>query len=394
MESTPRANRLHIGIFGRRNSGKSSLINALCGQQTAIVSDVAGTTTDAVFKSMEIHGLGPCVLIDTAGFDDDGELGSMRVAQTRKVAEQTDVAIVICNSADCTEEQAWMRYFAEQEVPVVPVLNKIDLLSDVAVVRDAISKVLKQTPICVSTQRPETMAALRQALIAVVPEHFQRTSIVGDLVVAGDTVLLVMPQDAQAPAGRLILPQVQTIRDLLNKPCTVVCCTADGMEAALASLKQAPTLIITDSQVFGIVYDRKPAESRLTSFSVLFAQYKGDIEVFIAGARAIDTLTEQSRVLIAEACTHAPLSEDIGRVKIPALLRRRVGVKLQIDIVAGNDFPADLSPYSLVIHCGACMFNRRHVLHRIAQAQAQHVPITNYGICIAHLKGILDKIVH
>ncbi|MDD6891365.1 MAG: [FeFe] hydrogenase H-cluster maturation GTPase HydF [Bacteroidales bacterium] len=389
---TPRSNRLHIALFGKRNSGKSSLINALTGQQTALVSAVAGTTTDPVYKPMELHGIGPCVFIDTAGFDDEGELGRQRVEKTRHALQQAEMAIMVCTGTDIGPERAWADELRRRGTPVVWVLNKTDELARPEESARAIEEQVGERPLLASARNGAGVEDIRRALIERQPDPEAAPSLLGRLVERGDTVVLVMPQDLQAPKGRLILPQVQTLRELLDRGCLAHCCTTDQLDALLATLNRPPRLIITDSQVFRTVYDHKPAESRLTSFSVLFAQYKGDIQAFVEGAAAIDRLTEHSRVLIAEACTHAPLTEDIGREKIPALLRKRTGPGLQVDVTAGADFPDDLRPYDLVIHCGACMFNRKYVLHRIQAAREQQVPITNYGIAIAHLMGILDKI--
>lgn len=392
LQDTPRANRIHIGLFGKRNSGKSSLINALTGQEVAVVSEYAGTTTDPVYKSMEIHGIGPCVFIDTAGLDDEGELGELRVRQTLRAMDRTDIALLVCTDADVSREKQWKDMLAEKNIPVIVLLNKSDLLEDPLATARAIEQQLQQVPLIVSAVNNSNIEDIRRALIGKLPDETMSTGITGRLVKENDVVLLVMPQDIQAPKGRLILPQVQTLRELLDRKCIVSCCTTDKLQATLGALAQSPALIITDSQVFKTVYEQKPPESRLTSFSVLFAQYKGDIDYYLEGANAIDRLTEQSRVLIAEACTHAPLTEDIGRVKIPAMLRKRFGQGLTIDIVSGADFPEDLTPYQLVIHCGACMFNRKYVLQRIAQARKQQVPMTNYGVTIAYVQGILDKI--
>lgn len=392
LQDTPRANRIHIGLFGKRNSGKSSLINALTGQEVAVVSEYAGTTTDPVYKSIEIHGIGPCVFIDTAGLDDEGELGELRVRQTLRAMDRTDIALLVCTDADVSREKQWKDMLAEKNIPVIVLLNKSDLLEDPLATARAIEQQLQQVPLIVSAANKSNIEDIRRALIGKLPDETMSTGITGRLVKENDVVLLVMPQDIQAPKGRLILPQVQTLRELLDRKCIVSCCTTDKLQATLGALAQPPALIITDSQVFKTVYEQKPPESRLTSFSVLFAQYKGDIDYYLEGANAIDRLTEQSRVLIAEACTHAPLTEDIGRVKIPAMLRKRFGQGLTIDIVSGADFPEDLTPYQLVIHCGACMFNRKYVLQRIAQARKQQVPMTNYGVTIAYVQGILDKI--
>lgn len=394
LHDTSAANRLHIALLGRRNSGKSSLINALTGQDTALVSDVPGTTTDPVSKAMEIHGLGPCVFIDTPGLDDEGELGAMRIGRTLQAIERTDIALLFCEEGTLEKERQWMKQLEEKHIPVILILNKIDNRSNPVAVADYIEKICHKRPLSVSAQERTGMEDIRQALLENMPEDFGQQSLTGNLVEEEDLVLLVMPQDTQAPKGRLILPQVQTLRELLDKKCLIMSCTTDGMTAALKALSRPPKLIITDSQVFPTVYAQKPSESRLTSFSILMAGYKGDIPYYIAGASAIDCLTPHSRVLIAEACTHAPLTEDIGRVKIPRLLHRRIGEELQIDFVSGTDFPDDLTFYDLVIHCGGCMFNRKYVLSRIDRAREQQVPMTNYGVAIAHLNGILDKIAY
>lgn len=398
---TPNANRLHITLFGKRNSGKSSLINALTGQDTALVSDTPGTTTDSVQKAMEIHGIGPCLFIDTPGFDDEGELGNRRIERTWKAVEKTDIALLLCagggsaeetGEPDFTEELHWLEQLKAKNIPTILLINKADIRKNTASLAIRIKETFGSQPIPVSAKEKTGVELIRQAILEKLPEDFDQQSITGSLVTEGDLVLLVMPQDIQAPKGRLILPQVQTMRELLDKKCLIMSCTTDKLQETLQALSRPPKLIITDSQVFKTVYEQKPEESRLTSFSVLFAGYKGDIRYYVKSASAIGSLTESSRVLIAEACTHAPLSEDIGRVKLPHLLRKRIGEKLSIDIVAGTDFPQDLTPYSLVIHCGACMFNRKYVLSRIERARLQNVPMTNYGVAIAFLNGILSQI--
>ena len=401
LNEVPNANRLHIGIFGKTNSGKSSLLNIITGQSTSIVSDVAGTTTDVVYKAMEINPLGPCVLMDTAGLEDNTALGAQRLEKTQLAMDKADMAIIVFPAdgrQDFASELQLLARFRQKNIPVLCLINDFSDNKEkeaVADVQTRLAERLKDSKIkavVADCSHAGNIDELRMALASLMPEDFDTEYITGRLVSEDDVVLLVMPQDIQAPKRRLILPQVQTIRELLDRKCLVISATADKYQQALSQLKTAPKLIITDSQVFKYVYEHKPAESRLTSFSVLFAAYKGDLAYYIEGAKHIDSLTEKSMVLIAECCTHAPLQEDIGRVKIPALLRKRFGAKLQVDVVSGTDFPENLSAYDLIIQCGGCMFNRQFIMTRIEKARAEAVPMTNYGITIAYLTGILDKI--
>ncbi|HIS11018.1 MAG TPA: [FeFe] hydrogenase H-cluster maturation GTPase HydF [Candidatus Avibacteroides excrementipullorum] len=395
MNETPASERIHIAIAGKRNSGKSSLLNMMTGQRLAIVSDVPGTTTDPVSKAIEINPLGPCVLIDTAGFDDDGTLGEDRVGQTRKIFGKADAVIMVCSDTDIAQEMQWKKMADDKGIPTVWVLGKSD-----AYTADELEKMIRimtektgERPVPVSALTGKGQDKLTAALQEKLGSKMQaERTILGNMVKEGDAVLLVMPQDKQAPKGRLILPQAQTIRELLERKCIITCCVPESMSEAIGKLSAAPDLIITDSQVFDLVYGNKPAESRITSFSVLFARYKGDIDYFVKSAEKIKELKDGDRILIAEACTHAPLSEDIGREKIPMMLRKKSGCRLDIDIVSGSDFPDDLSGYALVIHCGGCMFNRQHIMNRVERARSQGVPMTNYGITIAFLRQILDKI--
>lgn len=389
---TPRANQLHIGIIGKRNSGKSTLLNALTNQEVALVSDIAGTTTDPVYKSMEIHPIGPCVFIDTAGFDDLGPLGTMRVEKTKEAMEKMDIALMLFSNVNIEEEIQWIKALKKRKISVIPIINKSDILDDLDELTSLVKTQSKLSPVVVSAKEKKGMEQLKEEILRQMPENYEMKSITGRLAKEGDVVLLVMPQDIQAPKGRLILPQVQTIRDLLDKKCLVLSATVDNLDQALNGLSSPPDLIITDSQVFPTVYEKKPKSSKLTSFSVLFANYKGDLDYFVECASAIERLTEDSKVLIAEACTHSPLTEDIGREKIPKMLKRKVGEKLQIDIVSGTDFYEDLSSYDLIIHCGGCMFNRKYVTSRVDKAKNQEVPMSNYGVVLAYLSGILDKI--
>lgn len=392
LNNTPTANRVHIAFYGKRNSGKSSIINAITGQTVSIVSDVAGTTTDPVYKPMEISGIGPCMLIDTAGFDDIGELGQIRVQKTEGVLEKTDIAVLLFSEIDMEQEIQWYDQLQSKNTPVVTVISKIDDQENLLEIKEAVKKNTDTEPILVSAKKGEGISLLMEALIKKVPDDFEKESITGDLIHEGESVLLVMPQDIQAPKGRLILPQVQVLRELLDKKCLVMSVTTDKLEEALACMKEAPKLIITDSQVFKTVYDKKPVESKLTSFSMLYAAYKGDIDYYKEGAKVIDSLTENSKVLIAECCSHAPLKEDIGREKLPRMLRNRVGQKLTVDVVSGMDFGTNLEQYDLIIQCGACMFNRKYVMSRIGKAKDKEIPMSNYGVVLAYLGGILDQV--
>jgi [FeFe] hydrogenase H-cluster maturation GTPase HydF len=382
LNDTPTANRLHIIILGACNSGKSSVVNFIASQQVSLVSDVRGTTTDPVRKAMELPGIGPVVFIDTAGFDDMSKLGADRISLTEKVLDEADIAILLTGEDESREAQ-WGNLLKSRNIPTVKVTNKIDQ-----------GRAVTPGSIGISATGNIGKNLLLDAISRAIPSEYGEPDLLRGLVKRGDNVLLVMPQDKQAPKGRLILPQVQTLRALLDKGCNAICTTPEEMAGALSSMRANPDLVITDSQIFATVHGQLPAGCRLTSFSVLMASFKGDIDYFAESARAIGLLRPGDKVLIAEACTHAPQTEDIGRVKIPALLSRRAGGELDINIVSGKDFPTDLSPYRLVIHCGGCMFNRRLVLNRVSDAKLQGVPMTNYGIAIAYLTGILDQIVY
>ena len=388
--STPKSERVHVALYGRTNAGKSSLLNRLVGQDVAIVSATPGTTTDPVQKSVEIFGLGAGVYIDTPGLDDSTTLGGERMARTAKSLDSTDIAVVLFTDAKSESEYAIIEECRVREIPTIVVVSQVDRLENPSAVAQEIELRTKHKPLLVSSATGEGIDELL-AKIAAVGKGEERLITEG-FCKAGDRVLLVMPQDKSAPKGRLIQPQVQTIRELLDRGCIPICCTPEHMAEALAALERAPELIITDSQAFEEVYRLKPEASTLTSFSILFARYKGDIKLFTEGVKALKNLTESSRILIAEACTHTPQNEDIGRVKLPRILRKRFGEGLQIDIVGGADYPEDLSVYDLVIHCGACMFNRRHVLSRIERARKQGVAITNYGVILAALGGILERV--
>lgn len=354
------------------------------------MSPVAGTTTDPVQKPIEINGLGATVIIDTPGLDDNTTLGNERVQRTAKVLDKTDIAVVLLTDTEYSVEQRIIEECRVREIPVVVALAHIDRLGDYHAMLNALSKRLRRKILPISALTGEGVEQLIKEIVAIRPA--EERFITEGFCKAGDRVLLVMPQDKSAPKGRLIQPQVQTIRELLDRGCIPICCTPNRMAEALASLQTPPELIITDSQAFEEVYKLKPEASILTSFSILFARYKGDIALFMEGVGALKRLTSTSRILIAEACTHTPQNEDIGRVKLPRILRKKFGEELHIDIVGGADYPEDLTVYDLVIHCGACMFNRKHVLSRVERARQQGVAITNYGVILAALSGILDRV--
>ena len=387
---TPSSERVNIALLGRTNAGKSAMLNCLAKQDVAIVSNTPGTTTDPVQKPMELTGMGAVVIIDTPGLDDNTTLGKERMARTSKMLDRTDIAVVLFTDEGIDTEMRIIEECRTREIPVVVALNQVDRINDRASLIARIKEATKCEVIATSTTTGEGIEALREAIINTRPA--EERLITEGFCKAGDRVLLVMPQDKSAPKGRLIQPQVQTIRELLDRGCIPICCTPDRMAEALAALVTPPELIITDSQAFNEVYQLKPEASTLTSFSILFARYKGDIALFTEGVKVLKNITESSRILIAEACSHTPQNEDIGRVKLPRLLRKKYGEGLQIDIVGGADYPEDLTPYDLVIHCGACMFNRKHVLSRVERARQQGVAITNYGVILAALTGILDRV--
>lgn len=399
MNSTPAGERIHIGFFGRRNAGKSSLLNAVTGQELAVVSETEGTTTDPVYKAMELLPLGPVMLIDTPGFDDEGTLGEQRVKKTRQVLEKTDIAVLVTDAAvgmtDCDEEI--IALFKEREISYMIVFNKADREYDGAdlQIHDKVNQNVqadnKITDIIhVSAKTGAGIHELKEKLAAMLPDREER-HLAADLVKPMDTVVLVVPIDSAAPKGRLILPQQQTIRDLLEAGAVTVVVRESELAQTLVKLKEKPAFVITDSQVFEEAAAIVPADIPLTSFSILMARYKGFLDIAVEGVKAIDGLKDGDRVLIAEGCTHHRQCDDIGTVKIPRFLKKYTGKELVIETSSGTGFPEDLTPYALVIHCGGCMLNEREVLRRMRFAKKQGVPVTNYGIAIAQMKGILGR---
>lgn len=393
MQGTPKGNRLHIGIFGRRNAGKSSLINSLTKQDAALVSPVAGTTTDPVYKAMEILPIGPVMIIDTAGIDDSGTLGKMRIEKTREVITKTDVAILVMDGQEdfSDDEESLVEELKKRKIPTILVLNKTDIspISDGKV--KGLKAKLKMPILKISTVNHQGIESLKEELIKSVPDHWEGQPLIGDLINGGDSVVMVVPIDTAAPKGRLILPQVQAIRDVLDHDGHALVVKERELKSLLDNLKEKPKLVVTDSQGFLKVEADTPKEIKLTSFSILMARHKGDLETLVMGAKAIDSLKRGDKVLIAEACTHQCQSDDIGRVKIPRWLRQYVGGELEFHWTSGNSFPVDLQKYKLIIHCGGCMINRRAMLHRMQVAKEHKVPIVNYGVLIAKLHGILPR---
>lgn len=392
MQRTPKSLRLHIAIFGRRNVGKSSVLNALTGQDVSIVSDVAGTTTDPVEKPMEMLPLGPVLFVDTAGFDDVGDLGNLRTQKTSKVLERADIALLVTETDVWGEyEKIWAEEFKKRNIPAMVILNKMDMAVNGTVADEITHAGLNS--VVISAKKNTGVLHAKEMLVATVPDSwYKQAGILDGMVGAGDTVVLVIPIDKEAPKGRIILPQVQTLRDILDKNARALVTNENTLKEDLRMLKEPPKIVITDSQAFAEVAEATPDDIPLTSFSIIFARYKGDLKVLAEGARTIDSLGKGSNVLIAESCTHHPIGDDIGRKKIPGWLRARVGDGVNINVVSGRDYPENLAEYDLVIHCGACMFNRREMLSRILKCQEQNVPITNYGVAIAYLHGILDRV--
>ncbi len=392
MIQTPKSLRLHIGIFGRRNVGKSSLLNALTRQKVSIVSDVAGTTTDPVEKPMELLPIGPVVFIDTAGVDDEGMLGEMRIERTRKVFDRTDIGILVTTNGVWSDfELDIIRELQSRSAPVIVVINKTDAMPvDPEFVAGIAGNGFPCLP--VSSLTGSGILDVREALIRLTPDEIINTpTILGDLLPPGELAVLVVPIDMEAPKGRLIMPQVQSIRDILDNDAYCMVVKERELRDALERLKRPPALVVTDSQAFLKVAADTPVDIPMTSFSILFARFKGDLPEFVRGAAIIDSLKSGDRVLIAESCSHHPIGDDIGRVKIPRWLTQYVGGKLEFTFVQGRDFPADLESFRLVIHCGSCMFNRREMLSRILECRTKNVPITNYGIAIAFSLGVFDR---
>ena len=392
MQKTPKSLRLHIGIFGTRNAGKSSLLNVLTRQDVAIVSEVAGTTTDPVEKPMEMLPIGPVVFIDTAGIDDSGFLGEKRIEKTKQVFNRTDIGLIVCPQGQWGEfEQGVWEQLNSRSVPAIVVFNKSDIEKPSQAVVDKLADdgVANVTVSCINR---DGIADLRGALVKKVPDEFiNQPSIVGDLVGAGELVVLVVPIDKEAPKGRIILPQVAVIRDLLDNDSSCIVVKESELADALGKLKEPPAMVITDSQAFLEVAGKMPASVPMTGFSILFARFKGDLNELVNGALAIEDLKSGDKVLIAESCTHHPITEDIGRVKIPKWIQQYCGAKIEFDVVAGHDFPDNLSDYKLAIQCGGCMHNRRAMLSRIMQCRKAGVPITNYGVAIAYSLGIFER---
>ncbi|MCK4259868.1 MAG: [FeFe] hydrogenase H-cluster maturation GTPase HydF [Halanaerobiales bacterium] len=394
MQNIPKASRLHIGVFGRRNAGKSSLINALTNQNLALVSEIAGTTTDPVYKAMELLPIGPVVMIDTAGIDDVGTLGELRVKKTIEVIRKTDLAVLVLEpevGIGSYEEELLVK-FKDRKIPVVIAMNKSDLIHNNS--DELINQVQSETgirPIMVSAEQKQGIEPLRDEIAKNAPTDYEKDTIIGDLINPGDVVVLVVPIDSAAPKGRLILPQVQTLRDILDHDGIAIVTKETELKETLAKLHEKPKIVVTDSQVFMKVAPLVPEDILLTGFSVLFARYKGDLDLYLDGIKKLEELKPGDKILIAEACTHRRVIDDIGTIKIPKWLRKKVGDDLQFDHVAGREYPSNLSEYDLILHCAGCMLNRKEMLARLHEAKAAGIPVINYGMAIAYLHGICDR---
>ena len=390
LNNTPASERIHIGIFGKRNAGKSSVINAITGQSIAIVSDVKGTTTDPVIKTMELLPLGPVVIIDTPGLDDIGALGELRIRKAYQMLNKTDLAVLVIDaSIGITEEdKKILDRIKEKDIPYIVVWNKIDLLSRLS---EKVQRIPTQNQIQISTKTGENILALKELIAKQAPHSKIVRPLISDLLNPGDFVVLVVPIDSSAPKGRLILPQQQTIRDILDSGSTAIVVKDTELEETIQKLGHLIKLVITDSQVFQQVVAILPPEIPLTSFSILFARYKGNLKTLANGAKALDTLDNEDTILISEGCTHHRQCNDIGTVKLPRLIQKHTGKKINFAFTSGTEFPEDLSPYRMIIHCGGCMLNEREMKYRLKCAEDQHVPITNYGTAIAHMNNILTR---
>lgn len=391
---TLKSMRLHIGIFGKTNVGKSSLLNRITSQDVSIVSEFAGTTTDVVEKSMELLPIGPVNFLDTAGINDETALAAERIEKTMKILNRVDIGVIVCDYTGIDEyEKSLINKFNELRIPFLILVNKTDIKQIEESVLEIIKNYSEYVLITSAKEDKDLIFKFKEMLVKMLPDDFVNSpKIVGDLVKENSTVILVIPIDKEAPKGRIILPQVQVLRDLLDNNCLSYVVKETELKRALDNLKYPPSLVVTDSQAFKHVAETVPEDIYLTSFSILFARLKGDLDIFVKGAEAIENLKDGDRVLILESCTHHAIDDDIGRVKIPRLLQQKTGKNLLIDNIAGHDFP-DISKYSLVIHCGACMTNRREILSRIIIANQKHIPITNYGVVISYCLGILPRAV-
>ena len=399
MIETPRGNRVHIAIYGRTNAGKSSLINKITNQSISLVSETRGTTTDPVYKAMELLPIGPVVFIDTAGIDDTTELGELRVKKTKEILNKMDIALllisteVVLENQELNYEKEWIREIKKREKPFIVILNKVDLVSveKLQEIEEKVKRELGCEISKVTTSREESIQTIKNKIIEYAPKIVVEEKLIGDKIKIGDKILLVAPQDIQAPKGRLILPQVQVIRDILDNGGIPTVVTLDNLKEGLAIFQWKPDLVITDSQVFKTVDEILDKEVPLTSFSIIMARAKGDLETLYRGAKRINSLKEGDGVLIAEACTHHQLKGDIAREKLPMLLQKKAG-RLEIDNCSGKDFPEDIFKYSLVIHCGSCMLNRAETISRLGECSNKEIPITNFGMAIAEINGILDRV--
>ena len=394
MQKTPKGLRLHIAIFGRRNVGKSSILNALTRQEVSIVSEIAGTTTDPVEKTMELLPIGPVLFIDTAGIDDSGTLGTLRTKRTYKIFERADIVLLVTEADKWGEyEERILQEARKRNTPILVILNKIDLFKpDQNLKRRFGKERIVNVETCALDRSWKITAKVKNELIKLLPKDWMKPiPLISDLIEEDDLIILVIPIDKEAPKGRLILPQQQAIREILDKECTCLIVNERNLSSSICNLKQKPKLIVTDSQAFKEVFASTPQDIPVTSFSILFARSKGDLRELVKGAQSLDDLKPGDKILIAEACTHHPIGDDIGRVKIPRWINQRIGGEIDFEVFSGHDFPVDLKQYRLIIHCGACMLNRKEVLGRIYEAKAKRIPITNYGVVIAYLHGNLKR---